>query len=98
MTDTLNRDQQLSFDVRQHPEFEQGRHRIAGLLTIGGQLGVARDFHSGDVLKVIVEDQHGQRVASAHVIVGHPVFKDIFEKGVLLGSERRHVATVDQDA
>lgn len=98
MTDTLNRDSQLSFDVRMHPEFEPGRHMLAGTLTISGQLRVARDFNAGDVLKVIVEDEHGQRVASAHVVVSHPTFRDIREKGVLIGSERRHTATVDHDA
>lgn len=99
MTEVLtNRDEQLSFAVAYHPDFEPGRHRLTGTIQIGGQLGVTRDFNSGDMLKVIVEDQHGQRVASAHVIVSHPTFKDVFEKGVLLGTERKHVATVDPDA
>lgn len=98
MTDTLNRDQQLSFDVRMHPEFEPGRHHLAGTLQISGTLAVARDFNAGDILRVIVEDEHGQRVANAHVVVSHPTFRDVREKGVLLGSERRHTATVDNEA
>lgn len=99
MTDTMtNRDNQLSFEVKYHPDFEPGRHLLSGTIQIGGHLRVSRDLNTADVVKVIVQDEHGQTIATGHAIVGHPGFKDVFEKGVLLGTERRHVATIDHDA
>ncbi len=63
-----------------------------GSLKIKGDLQVDHNLQGGDRLTITVSDADGNVISTALATCGTPSFKDIKEKGTLIGTERVHTA------
>lgn len=95
MRTTDHDEPQLSFRVDLHTDLiAEEEPWFFGSLKVKGDLRVGHDLQAGEELTVSIADADGQVIASAGLVVAYPGFKDIKEKGHVVGTERVHVAEV----
>lgn len=82
---------QLSLGVELHRTLQEEGHEgyWQGSLVVA-DLTVHRDFNAGDELTVMVADADGVVVATSTLVCRYPTFHAIKDKGVVIGTERRH--------
>lgn len=63
-----------------------------GSLKIKGDLAVDHNLQGGDRITVTASDADGNVISTAIAVVATPSFRDVKEKGALIGTERVHTA------
>lgn len=84
---------QLSLNVDRHPHLPDDG-MLMGTLKLGGGFAVPRDLQPGEELTVTVADADGQVIAASRAEVETVAFPPIKDKGVAIGTERRHKAAL----
>lgn len=92
---------QLSFDVPLHAALEErmqsdraeGRDAepyLTGSIKISGALHCPVDVNAGEKLTVTVADADGTVIAQTEVVGQYPAFKEITDRGIVIGTERQN--------
>jgi hypothetical protein len=87
---------QLSFDVPLHValaerQSEDTEPYLTGSIKIGGEFHCPVDVNAGERLTVTVADADGTVVAQGEVVATYPRFKEISDRGIVIGTERINV-------
>ncbi len=86
-------DSQITLDVKPHSRCSENGYLFAHL-KIKGDFPIQQDLNGGDVVTVSISDMDGNVLASGQALVASPHFVDIVEKGIYLGVDRVHTATL----
>ena len=88
-------ERQLTLDIKPHPVMLEREHPlITGSLKLKGSIRVDRDLNAGNRLAVIVQDADGRVLAQHDAEVEYVTPKPIKDRGVRIGTERVHHATI----
>jgi hypothetical protein len=87
-------DDQLSLDVGLHSAIDARDALLTGALTIGGNLVCGIDLNAGDEITVTVATADGTVIAQGLATCGYPVFREIVDRGEIIGTERCNKAKV----
>jgi hypothetical protein len=87
---------QLSFDVPLHVGLAERQQEdtepyLTGSIKIGGEFHCPSDVNAGERLTVTVADADGEIIASGQVLATYPRFKEITDRGIVIGTERVNV-------
>lgn len=79
---------QLSLAVEPHPRCAHEDALLAGSVKIAGDLYCPVDLNSGDTVTVTVANADGAVIAQGQCTAIYPQFREIEDKGTVIGTER----------
>ena len=94
MTTRNGTEDQLTLDVGMHSALDARDALITGALTIGGNLTCGIDLNAGDEITISVATADGTVIAQGLATCGYPVFREIVDRGEIIGTERCNKAKV----
>lgn len=100
MSTPLHRSDQLSLDVVPNPRLVEHQREtgeepyLTGVLKVTGELHCPSDVNSGEELTIQVCDADGTVIAGGRLKALYPNFREIEDRGNVIGTERINRAKV----